>query len=58
MHTQYLQILTIVNSIEIEYYTQALVTLLLNTEHWLGKGTLTHNTSSLKNLVYSVVMDI
>lgn len=33
MHTQYLQMLTIVNSIEIEYYTQALVAILLNAEH-------------------------
>lgn len=32
MHTQYLQMLTIVNSIEIEYYTQALVAILLNAE--------------------------
>lgn len=58
MHTQYLQMLTIVNSIEIEYYTQALVALLLNAEHWLDERTLKHNTNSLKNLVYSVVMDL
>lgn len=58
MHTQYLQMLTIVNSIEIEYYTQALVALLLNAEHWLGDGTLKHNTNSLKNLVNIVVMDL
>lgn len=58
MHTQYLQMLTIVNSIKIEYYTQALVALLLNAEHWIDEGTLKHNTNSLKNLVYSVVMDL
>lgn len=58
MHTQYLQMLTVVNSIEIEYYTQALVALLLNAEHWLDEGTLKHYTNNLKNLVYSVVMDL
>lgn len=58
MHTQYLQMLTIVNSIEIEYYTQALVALLLNAEHWLDVGTLKHNTNSLTNFVYNVMMDL
>lgn len=58
MHTQYFQMLTTVNSIEIEYYTQVLVALLLNAEHWLDEGTLKHNTNSLKNFVYSVVMDL
>lgn len=57
-HTQYLQMLTIVNSIEIEYYTQASVALVLSAEHWLGEGTLKHNTNSLKNVVNSVVMDL